>query len=256
MNLAWAISDIFVLFRRSTTHIIRSPDQLFALVIQPIMFMLLFTYIFGSAIDTGGTSYINYLVAGIIVQNAAFGATTTAVGIATDLQRGIIDRFRSLPMFTPAVLFGHTMADLVRNSISTVISIVVALIIGFRPTASFTEWLLVIALILVFTLAFSWLSVILGLLAKSIEAVQNFSFVAILPLTFASTAFVPTDGMPAPLKAFVENQPVTHVIDAMRAWLNGTPVGDSGWLAFAWSFGILIVAIPVAAYIFNRKTQQ
>jgi ABC-2 type transport system permease protein len=247
-----ALSDCWVLSLRSMKHISRNLDQLLSVAIQPIMFMLLFVYIFGGAIDTGGTSYVNYLTAGILVQTAAFGATTTAVSLKVDLQRGIVDRFRSLPMFSPAFLIGHINADLVRNMVSAIIMLIVAFVVGFRPTASPLEWVLVIALLLTFTLAFSWLSAAVGMVASSVEAVQWLSFMVIFPLTFASSAFVPTETMPGVLRAFAENQPVTHVINAMRAWLVGTPVGNHGWLAFLWCGGILAVSVPLTAYLYRR----
>jgi ABC-2 type transport system permease protein len=191
-----------------------------------------------------------------LVQSAAFGATTTAIGVCNDLQRGIIDRFKSLPMLSSAVMTGHVVSDLVRNIASSVVMIAVALLVGFRPHASSLEWLGVVGILLLFTLAISWLSAILGLLAKSIEGVQWFSFVAIFPLTFASSAFVPTKGMPSGLRAFAENQPVTQVIEAIRALLVGTPIGRYGWLAAIWCVGILVVSIPVASYLFRRHTSR
>lgn len=252
----WIFSDSFILIKRSLTHIFKNLDQLLSLAIQPIMFMLLFRYVFGGAINTGETSYMNFLMAGILVQTAAFGALTTALGVATDLQRGIVDRFRSLPMNSSAVLTGHVVADLVRNTISSVIMILVGLLIGFRPTASVTEWLMVFGVMLLFTFAISWLSAIMGLLAKSIEAVQWIGFVVIFPLTFASSTFVPTDNMPKALKIFAENQPVTQVIETLRALLVGTPMGDHGWKAVVWCVGILVVAIPLASYLFRRHTTR
>lgn len=254
--LVGALSDSSILIRRNLTHIKNNPDQLLAMVLQPVMFMLLFRYVFGGAINTGGTSYVNFLTAGILVQGAAFGATTTALGVATDLQRGIIDRFRSLPMFSPAVLIGHVSADLVRNFVSSTIMVAVGLLVGFRPTANLTEWVAAIGILLLFTLAISWLSAILGLLSKSVEAVQWFSFIAIFPLTFASSAFVPTAGMPGPLRWFAENQPITHVIEAIRALLVGTPLGNHGWIAATWCTAIIIVSVPLTAYLFRRYSSR
>lgn len=255
-KMYWAFSDSFVLIKRSIFHITRSMDQLLSVAFQPIMFMLLFRYVFGGAIDTGGPSYVNYLVAGILVQSAAFGSTTTAIGICNDLQRGIVDRFKSLPMLSSSVLTGHVVADLVRNFISSLIMIAVALLVGFRPNANVAEWAAVFGILLLFTLAISWLSAILGLIAKSVEGVQWISFVAIFPLTFASTAFVPADGMPSVLKAFAENQPVSQVIDAIRAFLIGTPVGNHAWIATIWCVAILVVSIPLAGWLFRRYTTR
>jgi ABC-2 type transport system permease protein len=251
----WAFADSFVLIKRSILHIVKNMDQLLSVAFQPIMFTLLFRYVFGGAIETGGPTYVNYLMAGILVQSAAFGATYTAIGVATDVSRGIVDRFRSLPMISSAVLVGHTVSDLVRNGVSTLIMLLVGLLIGFRPNASFTDWLMVIGILGLFTFAFSWLSAIIGLIAKSVEAVQWISFVFIFPLTFASSAFVPTDSMPTGLRVFAENQPVTQVINAIRSLLVGTPMGNSGWLSVAWSLGTLAIAIPVAGYLFRKQGQ-
>ncbi len=248
----WAISDSFTMIQRNLTHIRNNTDQLMSVAIQPIMFMLLFRYVFGGAINTGGTSYVNFLVAGILVQSAAFGATTTSLGVATDLTKGIMDRFRSLPMLTAAMLIGHTTADLVRNLISSSIMVAVAFAVGFRPQASALDWLLVIGVLMLFTYALSWMSAILGLVAKSVEAVQWFGFIFVFPLTFASSAFVPTAGMPKYLRLFAENQPVTHVIETIRALLVGTPVGNHGWLAVTWCVSILVVSIAVASNLFRK----
>lgn len=249
-----AIEDSLTMIARSSRHIIRNTDQLLGAFFQPIMFLVLFVYVFGGAIQTGPISYINFILAGIIVQTAAFGSTTTALSVATDLQKGIMDRFRSLPMFNLAVITGHVVSDLFRNMISTTVMILAGLVIGFRPHASFTDWLLITGILLLFTLAFSWISAIMGILAKSVEAVQWLGFVVVFPLTFASSAFVPTSGMPAGLKAFAENQPITIVVNAIRALMNGLPVGNTVWLSVVWCVGILVVTVPLASYLFKRKT--
>ncbi|MBX4200759.1 ABC transporter permease [Candidatus Parcubacteria bacterium] len=252
----FALSDTWVLIMRSLKHIFKNPDQLLAASVQPVMFMVLFGYVFGGAINTGSINYINFLVAGILVQMAAFGATTTSLSVATDLKRGIIDRFKSLPMLSSAVMTGHVVADLVRNLMSSFILIIVAFIMGFRPVASFTDWLLIIGILLLFTLALSWVSAIMGLLARSVEAVQWFGFFLVFPLTFASGAFVPTESMPYILRVFAQNQPVTHVIEAIRALMIGTPMGNHAWLSIVWCIGIIIVAVPVASYLFRNKSTQ
>jgi ABC-2 type transport system permease protein len=251
-----AISDSLIMIRRSSTHIVRNTDQLLGTFMQPIMFLVLFTAVFGGAIATSGGNYTNFLMAGIIVQTIAFGSTTTAIAVTNDLQRGIIDRFRSLPMSNLAVLNGHVISDLFRNGISTIVMIVAGLVIGFRPTATFGEWLTFIGLIVLFTLAISWLSAIVGLLAKSVEGVQWMTFVAIMPLTFASTAFVPADQMTEWLRPFAEHQPVSQMVDAVRGLLIGDPIGDSVTLSIAWGVGILAISVPVAAWLFKRKTSQ
>lgn len=255
-KLYWTLSDFTVLTKRSMVYIVRNMDQALSTVFMPIMFLLLFRYIFGGAIETPGVSYVNFLFAGILVQTAAFGATYTAIGVTTDIRRGIIDRFKSLPMVSSAVLVGHTVTDLVRNTISAIIMILVGLLVGFRPQANLTEWLAVFGILIIFTFAISWLSAIMGLLSKSIEGVQWMTFVFVFPITFISSAFVPTASMPSGLRIFAENQPVTHVIEAIRALTTGTPLGDHGWLAVAWSLLILIVSYAVAVYLFKRRTAE
>jgi len=254
-----ALNDSLIMIKRSGTHIIRNTDQLLGAFFQPIMFLVLFASVFGGAISKAlppGVSYLDFLMAGIIVQTAAFGSTTTALAVCNDLQRGIVDRFRSLPMSNLAVLNGHVISDLFRNSISTIVMILAGLVIGFRPKADFTDWLLIAGILFLFTLAFSWLNAIIGILAKSVEGVQWIGFVLVFPLTFASTAFVPAEGMNKVLKAFAVNQPITHIVEALRALILGKPLGDHGWLAIVWSLGILIVAVPVATYLFKRKTNS
>ena len=250
----WAISDTWIMTKRSIMHIIRSLDQVMSLVLFPIMFMLLNRYVLGGSIDVGkDISYANYLFAGILVQTLAFGANYTTINLAVDLKEGIVDRFRSLPMSNSALVTGHVAADLVRNVISGIIMILVGLAVGFRPNASAGEWLMVVALALLFTLAISWLSAILGLMVKSLEAAQWIGFVLIFPLTFISSAFVLPKNMPPALEAFAANQPLTHVIDAMRSWLVGTPMGDHGWLAVIWCLGIIVVSIPLTTWLFKRR---
>lgn len=249
-----ALQDSILLTQRSIRHITRSMDQLMSVALFPIMFMIMFRYVFGGAINTGGVSYVNFLVAGILVQQLAFGANYTTINMAVDLQQGIVDRFRSLPMASSALLVGHIIADLVRNAVSTVIMLVVAFLVGFRPNANLQEWLLVILLGLLFSLAISWLSAILGLMVKTLEAAQWVGFILIFPLTFVSSAFVPTETMPSVLRVFAENQPVTKVIDAMRAWLVGTPIENSGWVAAIWCIGIILVCAPIATWMFRNPS--
>jgi ABC-2 type transport system permease protein len=222
----------------------------------PIMFMLLNRYVFGGAIDTGDVTYANYLFAGIFVQTLAFGANYTTINLAVDMKEGIVDRFRSLPMASGALLIGHITADMFRNLISGLIIIAVGFLVGFRPNASAKEWLIVVVLALLFTLAISWLSAILGLLVKSLEAAQWTGFIVIFPLTFVSSAFVRPSTMPKALRVFAENQPLTHVIDTVRAQLVGTPIDNSGWLSFAWCIGIIVIAAPVAIWMFRRRSAK
>ena len=210
----------------------------------------------GGAIDTGNVSYANYLFAGILIQTLAFGANYTTINLAVDMKEGIVDRFRSLPMSSTALVIGHIASDLVRNIISGIIIVLVGFAVGFRPEASVLDWLYVIGLALLFTLAISWASAILGLLVKTLEAAQWAGFVLIFPLTFVSSAFVPTDTMPRAVRAFAENQPVTHAINAVRAWLVGTPLGDSAWLSVVWSLAIIAISVPITAWLFRRYSPQ
>lgn len=251
------ISDSLIMIKRSSRHIIRNTDQLLGTFFQPIMFLVLFATVFGGAISKAlppGLSYLNFLMAGIIIQAVAFGSTTTAFAICNDLQKGIVDRFRSLPMSNMAVLNGHVISDLFRNFISTIVMILAGLVMGFRSSASVIDWLMIIGIILLFTFAFSWLSAIAGVVSKSIEAVQWLTFIIIFPLTFASSAFVPTENMNSVLKAFAVNQPITHVIEAIRALILGNPIGDHGWLAVVWCVALVAFAIPVTTYLFNKRT--
>jgi ABC-2 type transport system permease protein len=249
--------DSLLMIQRSSRHIIRNTDQLLGTFFQPIMFLVLFASVFGGAISLAlppGVGYLDFLLAGIIVQTLAFGSTTTALAISNDLQKGIVDRFRSLPMSNMAVLTGHVISDIFRNGLSTMIMIITGLIMGFRSHASVTDWLIIAAILLLFTLTFSWLAAIVGVLAKSVEAVQWLSFVIVFPLTFASSAFVPTQGMNKFLKAFAENQPITQVIESVRALMLGTPAGKHILLAVIWCVAILLIAVPLAAWLFKRRT--
>jgi ABC-2 type transport system permease protein len=250
------MNDALIMIGRSSRHIIRNTDQLLGTFFQPIMFLVLFATVFGGAISQAlpkDVSYLDFLMAGIIVQTVAFGSTTTAIAVSNDLQKGIMDRFRSLPMSNLAVLTGHVISDLFRNGISTVVMIITGLVIGFRSSANVTDWLAIAGIIALFTLAFSWLAAIMGVLSKSVEGVQWLTFVLVFPLTFASSAFVPTDSMNSVLKVFAENQPITHVVEAIRALILGTPIGDHAWLAIVWCVGILIVAVPLASVLFKRR---
>ena len=260
-NPDWVMSfvDSLVMIKRSSTHIVRNTDQLLGTFFQPIMFLVLFSAVFGGAISLAlpeSVSYLSFLMAGIIVQTVAFGSTTTAVAITNDLQKGIVDRFRSLPMANSAVLNGHVVSDVFRNGISTAVMLVAGLALGFRSSASLLDWLLIAGILLLFTLSFSWLMAIVGVLAKSVEGVQWLSFVIIFPLTFASSAFVPTEGMNQYLKVFAENQPISQVIEAVRALMLGTPMGDHLFWAVFWCVLMLVIAVPIAINLFKKKTNN
>lgn len=255
-KLYWALADGLVLAKRNLVQTSRVPELLVFSTIQPVMFVLLFRYVFGGAIDVGGISYVNYLMAGIFVQTVSFGAMTTGVGLAEDLQKGLVDRFRSLPMSRSAVLTGRTVADLIRNAFVVVVMLVVGLLVGFRPEAGVAGWMAAIGLLLLFSFAFSWIAATIGLMARSVEAVQQAGFIWLFPLTFASSAFVRTDGMPGWLQTFADNQPITQVIDAVRGFLLDQPVGSAGWLALAWCVGILLVFVPLSVSLYRRTTAR
>lgn len=192
----WAVADGWVLAKRNLIQIPRIPELLVFAIIQPVMFVLLFRYVFGGAIDVGGESYVNFLMAGIFIQTVAFGGVSTGIGLAEDLQKGLVDRFRSLPMAPSAVLTGRTVADLVRNFAVVVVMLLVGLLVGFRPEAGVAGWAASIGLLLLLSFAFSWIGATVGLMIRSVEAVQSAGFIWLFPLTFASSAFVQTDNMP------------------------------------------------------------
>ena len=254
-RLYWACADALALTGRNLRHIPRIPEQLAFATIQPIMFVLLFRYVFGGAIRVGGsTSYVDYLMAGIFVQAMALGAVNTAVGLAEDLQRGLVDRFRSLPMARSAVLVGRTVADLVRNLFVFLMMLGVGLLVGFRPQGAVLGWLGAAGLLFLLSFAFSWIGATIGLLIRSAEAVQQGVLSWLFPLTFASSAFVPTASMPGWLRAFATHQPLTLVIDTVRTLFLGRPVGAEGWPAVAWLVGIIAVFAPLAVALYRRST--
>ncbi|MHB8596199.1 MAG: ABC transporter permease [Ktedonobacteraceae bacterium] len=249
----WTIADALVLAKRHLIQIPRIPEELIFATIQPIMFVLLFRYVFGGAIAVSGTSYVNYLMAGIFAQTVIFGATSTGIGLATDLQRGLVDRFRSLPMAKSAVLTGRTISDLVRNTFVVLVMWGVGLLVGFRPQGGVLSWLGGIGLLLLTSFAFSWISATIGLLVSTVEAAQSAGFIWLFPLTFASSAFVPTSSMPGWLRAFADHQPVSLVVNAVRGLLLNTPDAATIWQAIAWCVGILIVFIPIAVWAYGRR---
>jgi ABC-2 type transport system permease protein len=247
-----SFSDMGVMLGRSMRHILRSMDTVITVTIMPIAFMLLFVYVFGGAIQTGTDNYVNYLLPGILLIAIASGISYTAYRLFMDMQRGIFERFHSMPIARSAPLWGHVLTSLVSNAISVVVIIVVALIMGFRSTAGVLPWLAVAGILALFTLALTWIAVIAGLSARSVDGVSAFSYPLIF-LPFISSAFVPTESMPSVVRAFAENQPVTSIVEAMRSLLAGQPVGNDIWVALAWCLGILIVAYLFATRVYKRK---
>jgi ABC-2 type transport system permease protein/oleandomycin transport system permease protein len=250
------LSDTVVLAERNLMRLPRAPDLLLAFTVQPIMFVLLFVYVFGGAIRTPGYEYVDFLIPGIIVQNVAFGGFVTALGLAEDLNKGLIDRFRSLPMARAAVLAGRTLADVATNALSLAVLLATGLIIGFSFHASPLEVVAGLGLLLLFGYAFSWVFALLGLLVSSPEAANSLGFLAVFPLTFISSAFVPVASMPSALRAFAEVNPFTVTVDAMRALWLGAPAGDSVWGAVAWALAILAVFAPLAVARYRRTARR
>jgi ABC-2 type transport system permease protein len=236
---------------RSIRHSLRNMDALVMAIALPIMLMLLFTYVFGGAIDPSG-QYVNYVVPGIILLCAGFGSSSTAVDVAGDMTNGIIDRFRTMPIRSANVITGHVVASLARNLVATCVVICVALLVGFRPSASILEWLGAAGVITLFILTFTWLYAAIGLVAGSPSAASGYGF-ALLFLPYLSSAFVPTDTMPTWLRGVADNQPITPVIETIRGLLTGTPIHDHAWWAVGWCVLILLGSYVWSSWAFGRK---
>jgi ABC transporter DrrB family efflux protein len=250
------VSDTLIIAERNLVRLPRAPDLLLAFTVQPIMFVLLFRYVFGGAIATGGIPYVEFLIPGIIVQNIAFGGFVTALGLNEDVHKGLIDRFRSLPMARAAVLAGRTLSDVVTNALSVMVLLVTGVIIGFSFHANALHVIGGIGLLLLFGYAFSWVFAFLGLLVSSPEAANSIGFIAVFPLTFVSSAFVPIGSMPAILRAFAKVNPFTITVDAMRELWIGKPSGNSVWGAAVWALVIIAVFAPLAVARYRRSAGQ
>lgn len=250
----WVVRDTLVVMRRNLLKYVRVPTLLVFSTIQPIMFVLLFAFVFGGAIQLPGIDYIDFLMAGIFVQTTVFGSTNTGIGLAEDMNKGLIDRFRSLPMSRSAVLAGRTLSDAVRNVLVVLLMIAVGYVIGFSFQNGVVFAVLSIALVVLFGYAFNWISATIGLAIKDVESVQAASFIWLFPLTFASSAFVPVDTMPDWLAWFARNNPVTHAVNGTRYLVLGEPWGlpEDVWKAVAWSILLLAVFIPFAVNRYRR----
>src|SRR5690349_10962861 len=246
------LSDTAVLTGRTMRHVTRSLDTIITTAITPVAMLLLFVYVFGGAIDTGSVPYVNYLLPGILLITIASGVAYTAFRLFMDLQGGIFERFQSMPIARSGVLWAHVLTSLVANVISLVVVVGVALVMGFRSSAGVPAWLAVAGILVLFTLALTWLAVIPGLTAKTVDGASAFAYPLIF-LPFISSAFVPTGTMPGPVRAFAEHQPVTSIVNALRALLTRQPVGADLWTALAWCVGILIVAYLLAMLTYRRK---
>jgi ABC-2 type transport system permease protein len=246
------LGDTAVLLGRSLRHIARSPDTIITTVVTPIAMLLLFVYVLGGAIQTGTGSYVNYLLPGILIITVASGISYTAYRLFLDLQGGIFERFQSMPIARAAVLWAHVLTSLVANLISLVVVLLVALVMGFRSGTGVLGWLAVAGILVLFTLALTWLAVIPGLTASSVDGASAFAYPLIF-LPFISSAFVPTTSMPGPVRAFAENQPVTSIVNTLRALFTEQPVGSGIWTALAWCVGLLVVAFTFAGITYRRR---
>jgi ABC transporter DrrB family efflux protein len=253
-RLRWAASDLATIAQRNLIAYVRIPEALFFSSVQPVMFVLLFRYVFGGAIHTPGTSYVNYLIPGIFVQTVAFGAVATSIGLAEDLHKGIIERFRALPMARSAVLAGRTVADLVRNVFVVLLITGIGYAVGFRVQTGVLPFIAGLAIILLFAYALSWGFAFVGLSAPNSETAQVMAFPLLFPLTFASSAFVPVSSMPGWLQGFAAHQPVSIVCDTARALMLGGPTSTYVWQSVAWTVGIVVVLAPLAVHRYRRAT--
>ena len=249
------ISDTAVLTGRSMRHVTRSLDTIITVTIMPIAFMLLFVYVLGGAINAGTGRYVNYLLPGILLITVASGIAYTTYRLFMDLQSGIFERFHSMPIARSAVLWAHVLTSLVSNGISLLIVTLVAVLMGFRSSAGIGAWIAVAGILTLFTLALTWIAVIPGLTAKTVDGASAYAY-PILLLPFISSAFVPTETMPAPVRAFAEHQPVTSVVNAIRDLYAQQPVGHDIWIALSWCVGILVVAYAVAMVTYRRRLSR
>jgi ABC transporter DrrB family efflux protein len=253
LSLQETIADSRVMAARQLRKILRRPTYIVFLFVEPVMFVLLFRYVFGGAIDTGRVSYVNYLMPGIIVMTAVFGALTTGLGLTEDIKAGVVDRFRSLPIARSAVLVGRTAADLAMNTLTVCLMLLIGVAVGFRPTEPFYDVALALALVLAFAYVFSWISAFIGLSVRNPETAQSAGFIWVFPLVFASSAFVPTASTPGIVQTFADINPVSLAVDAARA----LTIGDGHALGpalgvLAWLVGLLLVFVPLAVRAFRR----
>lgn len=252
MDVRYFFSDMSVMLGRSMRHIFRSMDTVIKVAFMPIAMMLLFVYVFGGAIRSGGEKYVNYLLPGILLMSIASGIAYTAYRLFLDVQKGIFERFHSMPITHSAVLWGHVLTSLVSNTISLFVIVLVALLMGFRSSAGVLAWLAVVGILELFTLALTWIAAIAGLSAKSLEGASAFSY-PLLFLPFISSAFVPTSTMPPAVRIFAENQPVTALVNAIHALLSRRPVGNDIWIAMAWCTAITVIAYFFAMRAYKRR---
>ena len=260
-GFAWWVRDSWEMIKRNLVHIKRTPELLLDVTLSPIMFVVLFSFVFGGAINVGSeggedASYINFLMAGIFVQTVAFAGVFTGVLLANDLQKGMIDRFRSLPMSQSSVLTGRTLTDLMRAALAVAIMWVVGMLVGFRPEGGILGSFAAVGLMLLFGFGLSWFGVAMGAWVRTPEALQGIIFALVFPLTFVSSAFVPTATMPDWLRVFAENQPMTHVVNAVRDLTLGTDLYSAAVPSILWSLAFLVVFFPLGVWLYTRRTTQ
>ncbi len=249
------LSDLNVMLGRSMRHVFRSMDTIIKVAVMPIAMMLMFVYVFGGAIETGTANYVNYLLPGILLMSIASGIAYTAYRLFLDVQKGIFERFDTMPIARSAALWGHVLTSLVSNAISVCVIVLVALLMGFRSPAGIGAWLAVAGILALFTLALTWIAVIAGLTAKSVDGASAIAMPLVF-LPFISSAFVPTATMPGPVRAFAENQPVTAIVNTLRGLLAVQPVDGSIWAALTWCMGIMAVAYGIALRLYNRRATR
>ena len=256
--IVWELADAWTIAKRNLRAIPRNPDLLLDVTLQPIVLVLLFGGVFGGALEASvGGRYVSYLMAGIFVQTAMFGAMSTAAGLAEDLRNGLMDRFRSLPMGRSSVMMGRAFSDLIRSVIAIAVMVVVGLAMGFEPAGSPIGWALGLVLLLAFTFAASWIGVVVALLLwRNPVAVQSVLFVVVFPLTFVSSAFVPVSTLPQWLQPFAANQPVSQMVDVLRALILGQPTGDGPIRLVAWTLAMTTIGVPVALRLHGRLSAQ
>jgi len=245
-------SDSLTMFRRNFTKTLRSPESMFMAVVVPVVIMILFGYVFGGIANVGELSYINFIVPGIIIQCVTNASSATALALHSDMSKGIIDRFRSMAIAKSAVISGHVWLSVIRSMIITAVVIGAAFAIGFRPSASFTDWLIVSAILTLFIIAVTWVAVIIGLLSKDSESISGGMFLLTI-LTFLSSAFTPTEALPTVLRIFAENQPMTHVINAVRSLMLGMPANGALLTSILWCVAIAVIAFIVAVQVYKSK---
>jgi ABC-2 type transport system permease protein len=252
-RLYWVFSDTWELFRRSAIQIGRTPAQLItAVILQPVLLIIMFKYVFGGAVDAGDTSYSNFMIPGVFIMNCVLVSAIAAIGIASDMTNGVIDRFRSLPMVKSAILGGTILANTIRSLAAVAAMLLVGFLVGFRPDASLGAWLGAIALLMLITYAFTWLMAGFGLMAGTPEGAQQMTGL-LWPLAFVSSVFVPAASMPGWLQAFANNQPITHAVEAVRALLLGQPVGNHVWITVLWCVGITAASVVMAGALLRRR---